>query len=53
MKTQNTNQNTKSTWEKLFFGILFGLVATYIVWTISTMFISYDQYENLLKSILN
>jgi hypothetical protein len=49
MKTQN--KKTKG--EKLFFGILFTLVASYILWTVSTMFISYDQYANLLKSILN
>jgi hypothetical protein len=46
-------QNKKTTGEKLFFGILFTLVASYILWTVSTMFISYDEYENLLKSILN
>jgi cell division protein FtsL len=49
MKTQNT----KSKGEKVFFGILFTLVASYILWTISTMFISYDEYQTLLKSILN
>jgi len=49
MKTQNT----KSKGEKLFFGILFSIVGIYILWTVSTMFISYDENENILKSILN
>jgi hypothetical protein len=50
MKTQN---NKKSTGEKVFFYTLFSVVGLYILWTVSTMFISYDQYANLLKSILN
>jgi cell division protein FtsL len=49
MKTQNT----KTKGEKVFFYTLFAVVGIYILWTISTMFISYDEYENLLKSILN
>jgi hypothetical protein len=49
MKTQNT----KTKEEKLFFGILFSIVGLYILWTVSTMFISYDEYANFLKSILN
>lgn len=51
MNTNNTNNNTKTTGEKIFFGILFGLVGSYIAWTISTMFIDYDTYVELLKNI--
>lgn len=49
MTTQNNN--TKTTGEKVFFGILFGLVGSYIAFTISTMFIDYDTYVELLKNI--
>jgi hypothetical protein len=49
MKTQNT----KSTGEKVFFYTLFAVIGSYIAWTVSTMFITYDQYANLFNSLIN
>lgn len=51
MNTNNTNNNNKSTGEKVFFGILFGVVASYISFVVSTMFIPYEKYEALLNLI--
>jgi hypothetical protein len=51
MTTNNTNTSNKTTGEKVFFGILFSVVASYIVWTISTMFIPYEKYEALFNLI--
>jgi len=51
MKTNNTKTNTKTTGEKVFFGILFGLIGSYIAFVISTMFIPYEKYQALLNLI--
>lgn len=51
MNTNNTNNSNKSTGEKVFFGILFGIVGSYIAFTVSTMWIDYDTYMELLKRI--
>jgi hypothetical protein len=51
MTTNNTNTSNKSTGEKVFFGILFGLIGSYIAFVISTMFIPYEKYQALLDLI--
>jgi hypothetical protein len=51
MNTTNTNTSNKTTGEKVFFGILFGLIGSYITFVISTMFISHEQYAKLLDLI--